>query len=281
MKEMSGKILAQTKTDELPSAIDRVAEIKNGAAGKSHIVVFLDYDGTLTPIVNRPEDAVLSEHMRDVVQWLARQCMVAIISGRDLKDVRTRVGIQDIFYAGSHGFEIAGPGGWHEEYRDAKAFLPILDQTEEELHQALDDIPGLYIERKRYSIAVHYRRVAEQNRPEAERRTQIVQSRHRHKLRISSGKCVDDFQPKIDWHKGRALDWVLETASLKPEKVFPLYIGDDITDEDAFRAIRDRGVGIIVREKNRPTEARYALNSPSEVGDFLESFAAALSGYRW
>jgi trehalose-phosphatase len=271
----------QTKTDELPSALDHIADIRQTAAEKAHIVTFLDYDGTLTPIVNRPEDAVLSDRMRDIIKWLAKKCMVAVISGRGLADVQERVGIDDIFYAGSHGFEIAGPGGWHEEYRGAKAFLPILDQAEKELQNFLIDIAGIQVERKRYSIAVHYRRVAGQDRQKVEERIQIVYQKYKQSLRISYGKCVYDFQAKIDWHKGKVLDWLLEFASLKPDDVFSLYIGDDITDEDAFRAIKDRGIGIIVREETRLTEACYALDSPAEVGVFLDSLASSLPGKRW
>jgi trehalose 6-phosphate phosphatase len=271
----------ERETDKLPSALDHAADIRQSAAEKDNIAIFLDYDGTLTPIVNRPEDAVLSDSMRCIVRWLAQKCMVAVISGRGLEDVRERVGIDDIFYAGSHGFEIAGPGGWHEECEDAKAFLPVLEQAEKELRNALNGISGVQIERKRYSIAVHYRRVAERECPKVQERTQIVRQKHLQSLCVSSGKCVYDFQAKIDWHKGKALDWVLASASLKPEDVFSVYIGDDITDEDAFRAIKNRGVGIIVREGKRQTEACYALNSPEEVGRFLDEFASGLSGKRW
>jgi trehalose-phosphatase len=269
------------ETDELPSALDHIADIRVRAAEKAHVVVFLDYDGTLTPIVNRPEDAVLSDAMKDIVRWLAQKCTVAVISGRGLEDVRERVGIDDIFYVGSHGFEIAGPGGWRQEYEQAEAYLPVLDQAEKELQKALNGIAGLQIERKRYSIAVHYRRVAEQAHRKVEERARIVQQKHQRDLRVSSGKCVYDFQAKIDWHKGKALDWVLEAASLKSTEVFSVYIGDDITDEDAFRAVKNRGVGIIVREGKRHTDASYALNTTAEVGQFLEEFASGLPGKRW
>ena len=115
----------------------------------------------------------------------------------------------------------------------------------------------------------------------AEERARIVQQKHQRDLRVSSGKCVYDFQAKIDWHKGKALDWVLEAASLKSTEVFSVYIGDDITDEDAFRAVKNRGVGIIVREGKRHTDASYALNTTAEVGQFLEEFASGLPGKRW
>jgi trehalose-phosphatase len=267
-------------THDLPSALDKIPAIKKPAAAKSFIGVFLDYDGTLTPIVRRPEDAVLAESMRDILRWLSERCTVAVISGRGLEDIRERVKIDNIYYAGSHGFEIAGPGGWNEEYEKAVDFLPVLDQAEGKLRDAFDGISGIQIERKRYSIAVHYRRVAAQDHDEVNRRIQTARQEHGQKLRISSGKCVYDFQPKIDWNKGKALDWVLRTAFMQPDEVFPLYIGDDITDEDAFRAIGNRGIGIVVRDEKRPTEADYALDSTDEVGRFLKLFAQDLPAKR-
>jgi trehalose-phosphatase len=272
--------LAQVKTDKLPSALDHIEIIKRKADEMGRIVVFLDYDGTLTPIVNRPEDAVLSARMRDIVRLLARKCLVAVISGRGLEDVRGRVGIDDIFYAGSHGFEIAGPGGLREEYGKAKAFLPVLDRAAKDLQDALAGIAGVQIERKRYSIAVHYRMVDVKDYPKVEKKIRTVLQRYDQKLRVSLGKRVYDFQAKIDWNKGRALNWVLESASLDPQNVFSLYIGDDITDEDAFHAIKDRGTGIIVREAERFTVASYALDSPAEVGRFLNAFACGMSNER-
>nr|NIP73230.1 trehalose-phosphatase [Gammaproteobacteria bacterium]NIR30345.1 trehalose-phosphatase [Gammaproteobacteria bacterium]NIR98189.1 trehalose-phosphatase [Gammaproteobacteria bacterium]NIT63856.1 trehalose-phosphatase [Gammaproteobacteria bacterium]NIV20860.1 trehalose-phosphatase [Gammaproteobacteria bacterium] len=94
----------------LPSALERLDEIAERMRDKRPCL-FLDYDGTLTPIVARPELAVLSEALRDTLRRLARRAMVAVISGRDLQDVRERVGLSELYYAGSHGFDIAGPAG--------------------------------------------------------------------------------------------------------------------------------------------------------------------------
>jgi trehalose 6-phosphate phosphatase len=267
-------------TNELPSALERIDSIRRNLTDQKSIGVFLDYDGTLTPIVERPEDAVISDRMQDIVKRLAARCVVAVISGRDLKDVRDRMGLEDIYYSGSHGFEIAGPRDWYEEYPEAKAFLPVLDRTEEELHCSLDRISGLQVERKRYSIAVHYRRASEKNRRELEKRMPAFKEEYAEQLRLSSGKCVYDFQPKIDWHKGKALHRILESAFKNPGNVFSIYIGDDITDEDAFREIRDSGTGIVVRDESRSTLADYALESPDEASLFLESLTPYLGTIR-
>src|SRR2546421_2156883 len=142
----------------IPSALDRLDKIIGPRRGK-RFAVFLDYDGTLTPIVDHPEDAWLSHSMRQVLRELAARVPVAILSGRDLDDVRRRVDLDGIVYAGSHGFDIAGPGGLCRQL--GAEYLSILDTSEKELRQALDEIPGAQLERKRFSVAAHYRNVNE------------------------------------------------------------------------------------------------------------------------
>ena len=230
----------------LPSALEHVQEI---AGGNDQLAVFLDYDGTLTPIVSHPEKALLSDSMRHTLQALVMQVPVAILSGRDLDDVRQRVNIGAIVYAGSHGFDIAGPRGLRKEM--ATEFLPRLDMVEKEIGEQLAGIPGARLERKRFSIAAHYRNVNESDFPKVERAVSEVAARHR-ELRKMDGKKVYELLPDIDWDKGKAVLWLLENLGLERAKVRPIYIGDDRTDEDAFRALEQRGVGILVSEEPRP-----------------------------
>ena len=257
----------------LPSALEHVPEI----AGRDRpVAVFLDYDGTLTPIVSQPEDAWLSDSMRQTLRELAaRASVVGILSGRDLDDVRRRVGIEEIVYAGSHGFDIAGPRGLHRQM--AAEFLPNLDAAENELHRALDEIPGAQVERKLFSIAAHYRNVNENDVPKVEQAVGEVATRHR-KLRRINGKKVYELLPAIDWNKGKAVVWLLETLGLECRSggIRPIYIGDDSTDEDAFRALEQRGSGILVSEQSRPSAARYALKNPGEVECLLRDLTARL-----
>jgi trehalose-phosphatase len=253
----------------LPSALKAMGEIQDELQQKE-AAVFLDYDGTLTPIVDSPDQAILSDHMRDRVKKLAEICTVAIISGRDLKDVQNMVGIDNLFYAGSHGFDIAGPKGKEAEFQQGRDFLPALDEAEEKLKGKLDKIQGALLERKKFSIAVHYRKVKEE---EVDRVEEVVEEvlGQSPRLRKSHGKKVFELQPKIDWHKGKALLWVLDALNLNRPDVLTFYVGDDTTDENAFKAIKDRGIGIVVMENPRPTEARYSLKNPEEVGQFLEA----------
>lgn len=251
-----------------PSALQHMEEIIPPKG--QQLAVFLDYDGTLTPIVARPDLARLSESMHETLLRLSRACPIAVISGRDLADVQTKVGIESIFYAGSHGFDIAGPGRDKIQYEQGTQFLSLLDDTEEELREKLSSVVGCLIERKRFSIAVHYRQVESSSLQQVKETVSDILHEHV-QLRLSKGKKVYELQPNIDWDKGKALRWLLKTLELDRDDVVPLYIGDDVTDEDAFAAIRDGGIGILVTDTAKPTEAHYHLRDPDEVRSFLES----------
>jgi alpha,alpha-trehalase len=261
-------------TGALPSALERMEEIERRLRGRRP-AVFLDYDGTLTPIVQRPEDARISKEMRQAVEALAARCPVAIVSGRDLQDVRQLAGIEEIFYAGSHGFDIAGPAGRRMEFQQGTDYLPALERAEKALHERLDGIEGCQVERKKFAIAVHFRRVAGERVPEVEQAVEEVLGRSEG-LRRTGGKMILELRPDIDWDKGKALRWLLERLGLDRDDVLPLYLGDDLTDEDALRELRGRGLGILVRDEERPTAATYALEDPEDVGNFLRRLAGLL-----
>jgi trehalose-phosphatase len=246
-------------------------EAIRAAAGSRGLALFLDYDGTLTPIVERPEDAVLAAAMREVLQRVARRYPVAIVSGRDLEDVRQRVGLDGVHYAGCHGFEIAGPRG-NRVHAAAAAAAPQLAAAADQVARDTHDLPGVQLERKRFTLAVHYRRARDADVPAV--REAVARALARHPaLRVTSGKKVLELQPDVDWDKGRAVLWLIETLGL--EDALPVYIGDDATDEDAFRALAGRGVGIAVQEVPRATAARYVLPDPDAVRELLSALASA------
>jgi len=251
----------------LPSALDRVDDIADRARDKE-IAVFLDYDGTLTPIVETPEKAVMSEDMREAVRKLFRRCTVGIISGRDLKDVKGKVKIDSLVYAGSHGFDISGPEGLKVKNEIWLEFLPILDEAEEELSRGLGQIKGALVERKRFAIAVHYRLVDSEKVDRVEEVVDKTAASHP-ELRKAYGKKIFELQPDIDWHKGKALLTLLNALNLDRNDILPFYIGDDVTDEDAFRALKGRGIGIVVRDEPYETAASYSLKDTEEVREFL------------
>ncbi len=252
---------------ELPSALQSSDEIAAHLAGKRP-VMFLDYDGTLTPIVSQPEEAVLSNAMRQVLAELAGLCTVAIVSGRDRADVEPLVALDGLIFAGSHGFDIAGPD-LRMEYEGGRERLPDLDSAERQLHERIDPIPGARVERKRFAIANHYRNVADQDVPRVERAVRDVFAGHE-RLRLSHGKKVLELRPDIDWDKGRAVFWLLAALDLQGDDVLPFYLGDDVTDEDAFAALGRRGIGVIVGNPPYKTNASYSLEDVDEVRQFLD-----------
>ncbi len=263
------------RPEDLPDALEARPELEEQLRGRQ-LAVFLDYDGTLAPIVPHPDRAVLAPGMREAVQRLAEGVPVCIVSGRDRPDVARFVDLQHLIYAGSHGFDIRGPDLAREHPEGAMA-LPDLDAAERSLEEALRRVEGAEVERKRFSVAVHHRRVAEDRVPEVFRAVDEVLAAHP-SLRRSGGKKVIELQPDVDWHKGRAVTWLLEALSL--EDAFALYVGDDRTDEDAFHALEGRGLGILVGLPARPTAARYRLEDPEAVRRFLSWLAEAVPTQR-
>jgi trehalose-phosphatase len=256
----------------LPSALDHLLDIIPPARDR-RIAIFLDYDGTLAPIVSRPEQATLSNSTRQSLRELADLVPVAILSGRDLENVSQLVKIEGIIYAGSHGFDIAGPRGLRKQV--ATEFLSTVDLAEKELKEKLVGIHGALLERKRFSIAAHYRNVAERDVTKVEQAVNKVAQDHPELRRIDNKK-VYELQPNVDWNKGKAVLWLLKALELDGQAALPVYIGDDLTDEDVFRALAERGTGIVVSKQPRLTAARYALKDPVEVERFLRELSARL-----
>ena len=251
-----------------PLLLERLDDFRHMLRGRRP-VLFLDYDGTLTPIVSRPELARIDGDMRELVREASQSITVAVVSGRDLDDVRQLVGLDNIVYAGSHGFDIRGPAGLQIEHDVGSDAVPALDAAERQLQVALKPVEGAQIERKKFSIAVHYRNVAD---GDVDRVRSAVDDTiaAADRLRRSYGKKVLELQPDIAWNKGRAVLWLLGALDLDTEHVIPIYIGDDVTDEDAFSALRSRGIGILVAEQGQQTAARYRLRDVDEVRHFLQ-----------
>jgi alpha,alpha-trehalase len=217
--------------------------------------------------------------MRATVKALAGLCTVAIVSGRDRADVKRLVGLDELVYAGSHGFDIAGPAGLEVEHEEGGAFAAVVHRAAERLREALAPIEGALVEPKRFAVAVHYRQVAEGEvaRVEAAVDQLLAETPD---LRKTHGKKVFELRPRLDWDKGKAVLWLLEALGLHGPDVLPFYLGDDTTDEDAFAALAERGIGILVGCPAHETAARYVLDRPADVQRFLHNLAGTLEDKR-
>ena len=163
--------------------------------------MFLDYDGTLTPIVDRPEEALISESMRDAVRELAARCPVCVVSGRDRRVVQELMGIDDLIVAGSHGFDIWSPAGGEVQREEGEEFADLLEEVEARLREELGAIDGALVEPKKSSVAAHYRLVSEDQRPEVRRAVEEILAGHPGELKVTPGKMVYEVQPNVDWDK--------------------------------------------------------------------------------
>ncbi|ANZ28348.1 trehalose-phosphatase [Rhodococcus sp. WB1] len=261
------------RMSEIPDALASLQQL-TALLGTRRPAVFLDFDGTLSEIVNDPAAATLVDGAAAVLSSLASECTVAVISGRDLADVQTRVGLPGLWYAGSHGFELIGPDGQHQQNDAALAAVPYLERAAAALQERLADVPGAVIEHKRFTVAVHYRNVAPDREEGLVAAVHEVAAAEDH-LRVTTGRKVVEIRPDVDWDKGRALEWVLEHVRDEDNPI-PVYIGDDITDEDAFDALAGTGLGIVVRhteDGDRRSAAQFSVDGPEQVRRLLQRLA--------
>jgi trehalose 6-phosphate phosphatase len=262
------------RMSQLPDA----SQLLGGDLAARQPAVFFDFDGTLSDIVDDPDSARLVPGAAEALQQLADRCPVAILSGRDLADVTARVGLPGLWYAGSHGFELTAPDGTHHQNDAAAAAMPVLESAAAQLRERLGSIPGVRVEHKRFGVAVHYRNAARDRVGEV---ASVVRAAgQRDALRVTTGREVIELRPDVDWDKGRTLQWVLDHLD-GAAALTPIFLGDDITDEDAFDAVRADGIPILVQHNDdgdRATAALFALESPARVAEFVDRLAQQLAG---
>ena len=245
---------------------------------QAYIMLFLDYDGTLVPIVESPDKAVMPEEIKGVLVELSKapKCKIAIVSGRSLKDIKNIVGLSNILYVGNHGLEAEG-GGIKFESPVSWKYKTILSTIKNNLNKKLSLICGAFVEDKGLSLAVHYRRTDKKFMPlvKAIFREATAKYLAKKEIKIRRGKMVLEVRPPIKWDKGRIILWFLTRARFqaKGRSVMPIYMGDDATDEDAFSALKGRGLTIFVG-RPRKSSAEYYLKNTGEVKKFLKMILA-------
>ncbi|XP_069151189.1 trehalose-phosphate phosphatase A isoform X2 [Solanum lycopersicum] len=271
-----------------PSALSSFEQITNYAKGK-RLALFLDYDGTLSPIVDDPDRAFMSSAMRGAVRNVAKYFPTAIISGRSRDKVHDFVGLSELYYAGSHGMDIMSPvraisddyscirstdkqGKEVNLFQPASEFLPMIEEVLRSLVELTKDISGAKVENNKFCVSVHYRNVDEKSWSTiAESVDDLL--KHYPRLRLTHGRKVLEVRPVLNWDKGKAVEFLLESLGLNNcDDVLPIYIGDDRTDEDAFKVLREgnKGYGILVSSAPKESNAFYSLRDPSEVMEFLK-----------
>lgn len=271
-----------------PSALHMFEPIIKHAKGKE-VAIFLDYDGTLSPIVEDPDCAYMSDEMRITVKEVAANFPTAIITGRRRDKVYEFVHLAELYYAGSHGMDIMGPAEGCNGYRadglqvkDSKGNDVVLFQPASEYLALMDEVCALLKERtkkyhgarvdhNKYCATLHFRCVKEENWLALAEEVQAILKEYP-ELTLTQGRKVLELRPAIEWHKGKALEFLLEALGLDSSKVFPIYIGDDRTDEDAFKVLKERGssCSILVSKVSKDTGATYSLQDPSQVMMFLQ-----------
>ncbi|KAG0581556.1 hypothetical protein M758_4G256200 [Ceratodon purpureus] len=271
-----------------PSALSSFDNVIKHAHQKQ-VVVFLDYDGTLSPIVEDPERAFMSTEMRASVKDLASCFPTAVISGRSRPKVYEFVQLAELYYAGSHGMDIMGPAKSSDGFRvkgtksrdkkgnevvlfqPASEYLPLINKVFTALIETTKLIKGAKVEHNKFCVTVHFRRVKEEHwEALAERVGNVLKDYP--SLNLTHGRKVLEVRPSISWDKGKAVDFLLKSLGFKDTSdVFPLYLGDDKTDEDAFRTINGskHGCSILVSSIAKSTDAKLSLQDPSEVMLFL------------
>lgn len=251
--------------------LDRLDRELGDGAG---LVAILDYDGTLTPLVATPSAARLAPAVRKTLARLteSERARLAILSGRGLADLRARVALPNVVYAGCHGLEIAGR---RLRFRHPGVRPSRLTATRRALLASLPSIPGARLEWKGLAVSLHYRRVAPGRRPcVRDIAARIVRDGG---LTLVPGHEVFDFIPRVDWNKGRAARWIVRrmARTLPTERCVVLYAGDDTTDESAFVALRGRAVTIRVGAK--PTAAEYRVTGVREIQALLRRVASSMT----
>jgi trehalose 6-phosphate phosphatase len=238
-----------------------------------HMLVALDFDGTLAPIVPHPDDAALLPQARPVLSQLAQRAdtEIALISGRGLDDLVGRIGLPEVYYAGNHGIEMRGPD-LREVVPAALALQDRVQACSAQLRREVGSIPGVYLEDKTLSLSVHYRMVDDEREQERVRAgVRHVFAQQPEGLRLTSGKRVLEVRPDIDWHKGKALMFMVAAIEkTRGASMLPMFVGDDKTDEDGFAALPAYGAGVWVGAPDAETVATAFVHSPDEVVQLLE-----------
>lgn len=249
---------------------------------EAQLFLFLDYDGTLVPIAEVPRQAIMPESLKALLASLIklRYLSVAIISGRTLGNLKNMVGLKNIIYAGNHGLQIQGPKIKFKSPVSSSLRLKI-QKVGKTLKQKLSKINGVLLENKGLTLSLHYRLVDKKLAPRVKNvfYETVAGVCFKGDVAVQSGKKVFEVRPAVDWDKGVAAEWLLKRqhSFLKGRKALPIYVGDDTTDEDAFKALKKKGLTVFVG-KPKASRAQYYLKNTRDVSRFLKKILELKKG---
>jgi trehalose-phosphatase len=248
------------------------ASFAKALRAKSKVVLLFDFDGTLAPIVGRPERARLSGRARRVLHYLAchPRVTVGLVTGRSLADIQRRAGLEGALHVASHGLEYALPEGRCVSLL-GRPWPAILRQLRRRVRQCLPEVTGLRCEPKPHGLAIHYRQVRPSHVPRLLRAARRVGKEFHPVIRLQQGKKVVEFLPNVGVTKATAVRAILAPLARGGRGAcLVVYFGDDLTDEPVFRALGRRGWTVRVGGARARTAARFYLRSPAAVGRWLE-----------
>ncbi|MDE2223278.1 MAG: trehalose-phosphatase [Candidatus Omnitrophica bacterium] len=257
----------------MKNLLDFLDDILQSWANKK-ILLFLDYDGTLAPIASVPSQAVCPKENRELIERLSQiaHYQVVIIGGRPLEDLKQMVSVKNVFYIGNHGWEIESSPLHMESLISVQAFS-VMRRIKHDLTEQLSSIPGVLLEDKGVTLSVHYRMVSQDKEFQVRRIFEHIcmPYRRQNMIKVYRGKKVLELRPWVQWDKGKAALWLLRKQEVLWGKgnVLPFYIGDDTTDEDAFEALRNKGVTVFVGDP-KLSRAQYCLPGPQDVTELLK-----------
>jgi len=284
--------MAPNDADDRP-AIDRRAiapvldDLGERLERADGLLFLSDFDGTLAPIVEDPSAAAPLDGVPELLRELrdAERIAVGLVSGRALADLRERAGVSGVHFAGNHGLELQEPadaadasasGGEGrpepgaddasapdvEVHPAAESAADAIGSVADDVASRLEAVDGARVEDKRVTATVHYRGADADAVPAVELAVREAVDDADAELRITSGKKIFEIRPDVDWDKGAAVEWLRDRLVPEGEDWLAVYVGDDVTDEDAFRELDD-GVGIAVGREE--TEADHVIPDPEAV----------------
>lgn len=239
------------------------------------MLLCLDYDGTISEITTDPSKAWPLERMRELLRALGgypSRIAVAIVSGRDLRELTRLLSIdRGLLFAGVHGLEFMDRDGTRRTLFDTRPFAADLEKVRQWLNRNVPKRAGFLVEDKELALALHYRNADPASARVVCGRFRDFLASEAKSLRAGAGKMVIEALPR----KASKAHAVRLLCDLVGESFAPVYFGDDVTDEDAFRELEQNGITVLVGEP-RLSRARYRVDGPADVADVAAELVATL-----